>query len=73
MNAITDPLLAEVENFLTESGMTPTAFGVKALGDPRFVPGLRQGRECRRATRERVRSFIADFNATAATQTSEAA
>ncbi len=54
----TDPTLAAVETFLTESGMTPTAFGVQALNDPTLVPELRKGRECKRATRARIMDFI---------------
>lgn len=53
-----DPILGEIEAFLTETGRTPTAFGYDALKDPTLVHELRRGRECRRATRERIRQFI---------------
>lgn len=54
-----DDLLATVERYLADhSEITPTAFGVLANGDPRLVFDLRNGRECRRATRERVVHFI---------------
>lgn len=50
-----DPLLDAVEAFLAKRpDVTPTAFGYTAVKDPRFVFDLRDGRECRRATRERV-------------------
>ena len=62
MEAVTaedpDPILAEIEAFLSRSGVTPTAFGVKALNDPTLVRELRQGRECKRATRARIQEFI---------------
>ncbi len=56
-----DPVLAEIEVFLAEAGMTPTAFGRDALGDPGFVFGLRSGRECRRSTRAQAREQIAHY------------
>ena len=55
------PLLAEVESFLLEAGMSPTAFGRHALGDPGFVFGLRDGRDCRHSTAERARAQIAQY------------
>lgn len=60
MDATHDALLSDVERFLADSGMTPTAFGQAAVSDPRFVFDLRQGRECRRATREKVVTYIAE-------------
>lgn len=53
-----DPVLADVEAFLASSGMTPTAFGHKALNDPTLVHELRKGRECKRATRARIKEYI---------------
>lgn len=43
-----------VEKFIAEMDMTPTAFGKKFASDPRFVFQLREGREPRTATRNRV-------------------
>ena len=53
-----DPILAAVERFLITSQMAPTAFGQRALNDPTFVHELRNGRECKRATRARILAFI---------------
>lgn len=53
-----DEFLGEVENYLSHSDLTPSAFGLKAAGDPNFVFDLRSGREPRRSTREKVREFI---------------
>lgn len=47
-----------VERFLREMDMPPTTFGREAVNDPRFVRDLRNGRECREKTRERVLEFI---------------
>lgn len=52
-------LLQDITKFLEETEMTPTRFGRLAIGDPRLVGDLRNGREPRRRTRERVRAFIA--------------
>ena len=57
----TDPttdLLVAIERFLTASGMSASAFGTLATGDPVLVYDLRNGRELRRATRARIRAFI---------------
>lgn len=63
MDSVTqfDPVLPEIERFLEASQMTPTEFGRQALKDPALVHDLRRGRECKRATRERIRGFIRDF------------
>jgi hypothetical protein len=53
-----DPILPIVERFLSEVGMTATEFGQRSVKDPKFVHELRRGRECRRATRARVLTFI---------------
>lgn len=56
-------LLDEIEAFLGRSGMTASTFGVEALNDPGFVSGLRNGRDPKMSTAERVRAFIADREA----------
>lgn len=48
-----------VEAFLAKSGMTATAFGKRFAGDPLFVFQLRDGREPREATREKVLAAMA--------------
>jgi len=57
-----DPLLGAVEDFISRSGQTPTAFGRSVLGDPMLVFDLRTGRELRRATADRVLAYIRDTN-----------
>ena len=51
-------LLREVENFLRASNIPPARFGREVMGDPRFVFDLRNGREPRSATINRVRKFL---------------
>lgn len=51
-------LLRQVELFLRNSHTTPTRFGRDAVGDPRFVFDLRNGRDPRPSTIERVRAFL---------------
>jgi hypothetical protein len=54
-----DPILDTVELFLRASDMSASAFGIECMGDPGLVYELRRGREPRRATRARIRAFIA--------------
>lgn len=56
-----DPVLAEIEAFLVASNMTPTAFGRRSIGDKTLVHKLRVGRECKLATRARIREFIQNY------------
>jgi len=51
-------LLRQVEKFLRQSDTSPTRFGREAVGDPRFVFDLRNGRDPRPSTIERVRAFL---------------
>jgi hypothetical protein len=55
----TDPLLRDIERYLSDSGMSATAFGLAAVNDPALIYDLRNGREPRRATRCRIREFLA--------------
>lgn len=53
-----DAFLAEVETFLTETGMPPTAFGREVLRDGNFVSDLRKGRSPNLKVAQRVLEFI---------------
>ena len=53
-------LLQEIEAFLLANSMSATAFGADALNDPPFVAQLRNGRDVKLSTAERVRKFMAD-------------
>lgn len=52
------PLLAKVDEHLAITGLSKSAFGEKAVGDPNFVFELEAGREPRRMTVQRVEAFI---------------
>jgi len=63
-----ESFLAEIEAFLTKSGMSATAFGRAAVGDPNLVRDLRggEGRQQRMPSLrlvERVNKFISEFRA----------
>ena len=51
-------LIRKIEKFLRRTGMAATTFGRKAAQDPRFVFDLRNGREPRFYTEERVEHFM---------------
>lgn len=51
-------LLHTVEQHIRATRTPPTRFGRESVGDPRFVFDLREGREPRRATVERVMRYL---------------
>lgn len=51
-------LLRRIERHLQQSGTPPTRFGRQAVHDPRFVLDLRNGREPRPETVNRVTAYI---------------
>jgi hypothetical protein len=48
-----------IEKYLRHSGIPPTRFGREAVGDPRFVLDLRNGREPRETTARKVIAYMA--------------
>lgn len=59
MQAITD-FLAEVDGFLSRSGMSASAFGRAAVSDPNFIADVRTGRAPSLRLVQRVKDFIAE-------------
>jgi homoserine dehydrogenase len=51
-----------VETFIAARGWTPTRFGRTIAGDPLFVFDLREGREPRSDTRQRILKAMQDFS-----------
>lgn len=51
-------LLREVEKHLRQNDTPPTRFGREAMGDPRFVFDLRNGRDPRPGTIARVLAYL---------------
>ena len=47
-----------VEGYISEHGITPTKFGKEFAGDPLFVFEIREGREPRTETRQRILDAI---------------
>ncbi|UYY59800.1 hypothetical protein [Sphingomonas sp. S2-65] len=50
----------EIEKYLRRTEMTATRFGRLAVGDPRLVKDLRNGREPRAKMVARIQAFLAD-------------
>lgn len=61
----TGPLLFKIEAFLKATGMSATAFGIKVLNDPPFVQQLRDGRDPKMSTAEKIEDFMASYTAPA--------
>lgn len=55
-----DTFINTVETFIKEREITPTFFGKKYANDPLFVFQLREGREPRSKTRQKVLEAIAN-------------
>ena len=51
-------LLAKIERYMGEKKLSPSAFGVKALNDPRLVKDLREGRALRWYARQAVEKMM---------------
>jgi hypothetical protein len=51
-------LLRQIELHMRATRMSPTRFGREAVGDPNFVSNLRDGREPRSRTAQRVIEYI---------------
>ncbi len=63
----TGKFLAEIEAFLCDTGISATAFGIKALNDPKFVHDLRKaGRQPGLRLVDRAYLFMRDFHAESA-------
>ena len=56
-------LLERIEEHLKDHRISATRFGRRAVGDPRFVLDLRQGRRPRRRTLERLEAYLQSVEA----------
>jgi phosphopantothenoylcysteine decarboxylase / phosphopantothenate---cysteine ligase len=66
MRPLTPALLAEIETFLADSGLTPTKFGLAAINDGHLVANLRRGSSVTLKTADRVRAFMRERASAAA-------
>jgi hypothetical protein len=53
-----ESFLSEIDAFLTAKGMSESAFGKAALGDPNFVSNLRAGRSPSLKTVSKVADYL---------------
>lgn len=51
-------ILEQIEEYLKQSGVSPSTFGRMAVGDPRLVADLKAGRRPRQRTQDRLKSFL---------------
>lgn len=58
MITLREQLIIEIDGFLRESGITPTAFGELVMADPTFVFRIKGGRSPTSRTIDKVNSFI---------------
>jgi hypothetical protein len=58
-----EQLLTDIETFCERHGMAETRFGELAMGDKPFVKQLREGRNVQMRTAEKVRRFMAAYEA----------
>jgi len=51
-------LIEDIDAFIERAGITPTEFGLKAINDPNLYRHLKNGRNPRLATMDRIREFM---------------
>ena len=51
-------LMRRIERFLEQADMKPTRFGREAVGDPRLISDMKNGRELRDATIARIQAWL---------------
>lgn len=56
-----DTLLTDIEEFCTRHELSEWQFGERALNDRHFIRQLREDREPRRKTVERVKQFMKEY------------
>ena len=65
LNVTPNPLLADIERFLTETNMGPSYFGKVAVGNSEVVHRLRAGKRVWPETEVKLRAFIVAHKRTA--------
>lgn len=55
-------MLAEITKFCRKYKMPESTFGRLAVGDPRLISDLRQGRQLRSTTRQTIQNFIGSYD-----------
>ena len=62
MESLTKQFERRVAVFLRRSRLTPSEFGARAVGDPKFLGDVRRGRSPRLATADRVLAFMEAYS-----------
>ena len=60
METLEGQFVSRVSAFLGRSGLSPTAFGKKALGDPNLMRQIARGRSPSLRTADRILAFISE-------------
>ena len=58
-----DDLITEIDAFMAKHSMKPCTFGRLAVKDHHIVTNIRNGREPRRSTEQRIRQFMKSYDA----------
>lgn len=53
-------LRRDIDAFLSKTGMAPSTFGLKSIGDPNFVTDIRAGRVPGLLLIDKVRAFMSE-------------
>ena len=56
-----EKLIEEIDTILRLTGMKPTRLGTLALNDPSILQRLREGKDVRLSTADRLREFMKDY------------
>ena len=70
--SLSEQLLADVHNFVSELGISETALGQKSVGNPSVFARLRAGKSVRLDTADRIRAYMAAERARLGTGTGTA-
>ena len=62
METLEGQFISRVSAFLGDSGVSPTALGMKALGDPNLMREIGRGRSPSLRTADRILAFIAEHD-----------
>ncbi len=62
METLEQQFKSRVSAFLGRTGVSPTTFGLKALGDPNLVRQTSRGRSPSLRTADRVLAFISEYD-----------
>lgn len=63
---VREQITDEIDAFLERTGLTPTTLGRLAVNDLSFVQRLRDGADIRASTIDRLRAFMANYEAKSA-------